>query len=300
MKIGINQFCYPMSYDVGDAIEATARMGFDSIELCFTAGEGYSSGGGGGVTDALDISGYYNRLLNMDSKDSDFRALRRLADDAGLRVSSVGGIASFTIWPLTAKDPGIAKKSIEAVKKMLDAADILGADTVLVIPGMVTEDLEYLEAFEIAQERIALLADHAPHMGIGIENVWNNMLYSPLELNSFVDGTGRPNVGVYFDIANARRFGCPEAWIRCLGRRIRKFHCKDYRMSLDNINAFTNILDGDVNYPAVLDAIRGIGYDGDLVVELTPPAHYLVESTLAYARRTLLELLDMQKKEERK
>ena len=300
MKIGINQFCYPMCYDVKDAIEATARLGFDSIELCFTAGQGYQSGGGGGVTDALDISGYYNRLLNMDSTPADFRALRRLADDAGLRVSSVGGIASFTIWPLTAKDEKIAQKSMDAVKKMLDAADVLGADTVLVIPGNVEEDMEYLWAYETAQERVARLAEYAPEMGIGIENVWNNMLYSPLELTRFVEGTGRANVGVYFDIANARRFGYPQAWIRCLGGRIRKFHCKDYRMSLDNINAFTNILDGDVNYPAVLDAMRDIGYDGDLVVELTPPAHYLVESTLAYARRTLLELLEEQKKEEAK
>ena len=97
--------------------------------------------------------------------------------------------------------------------------------------------------------------------------------------------------GIYFDIANARRFGSPEQWIRTLGKRILSFHCKDYRMSLDNINAFTNLLDGDVNYPAVIEAIREIGYDGDLVVELTPPAHYLVENTLAYALGTLKDLL---------
>ena len=289
-----------MGCDVREAIETTARLGFDAIELCFTAGAGYKSGGGGGVTDALDISGYYNRLLNEDSTREDFRRLRRLADDAGLRVSSVGGIVSFSIWPLTARERDAAEKSMAALRKMLDAADVLGADTVLVIPGMVTKDMEYEWAFETAQQRVAELADYAPGISIGIENVWNNMLYSPMELNRFVDGTGRKNVGIYFDIANARRFGYPEAWIRCMGGRIRKFHCKDYRMSIDNINAFTNILDGDVDYPAVLDAMRAIGYDGDLVVELTPPAHYLVESTIAYARKTLLELIANQKKEEGK
>ena len=291
MKIDINQFCYPMSYDVKDAIEATARMGFDSIELCFTAGRGGVSGAGG-VTDALDISGYYNRLLNVDSTEADFKALRRLADDANLRVSSVGGIASFTLWPLTSRDPAVAEQSMSAVRKMIDAARILGADTVLVIPGLVTEDMPCEWAYETAQSRVAELADYAPEIRIGIENVWNNMLYSPMELNRFVDGTGRANVGIYFDIANARRFGYPENWIRCMGGRILKFHCKDYRMSLDNINAFTNLLDGDVNYPEVMRAMSEIGYDGDLVVELTPPAHYLVESTIAYARKTLLELLD--------
>lgn len=290
MRIGINQFCYPMSYDVKDAIEATARMGFDSIELCFTAGRG-GAGSVGGVTDALDISGYYNRLLNMDSTEADFKALRRLADDAGLRVSSVGGIVSFSIWPLTSRDPSIAERSMCAVKKMMDAARILGAKTVLVIPGMLEADMPCEWGYQTAQERIAALAEYAPDINIGIENVWNNMLYSPMELNRFVDGTGKPNVGIYFDIANARRFGYPENWIRCMGRRIIQFHCKDYRMSLDNINAFTNILDGDVNYPEVIRAMREIGLNGELVVELTPPAHYLVESTIAYARNTLLELL---------
>ena len=298
MKIGINQFCYPMSYDVRDAIEATARLGFDSIELCFTPAQGGCVGGGGGVTDALDIGGYYNRLLNEDSTEADFRALRRLADDAQLRVSSVGGIVSFTIWPLTARDAAIAQRSMDAVRKMLDAAQILGADTVLVIPGIVTEDMPCEWAYETAQQRVTQLADYAPDIHIGIENVWNNMLYSPMELSRFVDGTGRSNVGVYFDIANARRFGFPENWIRCMGSRICKFHCKDYRMSLDNINAFTNILDGDVNYPEVIRAMGEIGYDGDLVVELTPPAHYMVESTFAYARKTLLELLKQQDKED--
>ena len=68
--------------------------------------------------------------------------------------------------------------------------------------------------------------------------------------------------GICFDIANARRFGYPEQWIRTLGGRILEFHCKDYRMSVDNINGFTNLLDGDVNYPAVVAAIRDIGFDG--------------------------------------
>lgn len=62
-------------------------------------------------------------------------------------------------------------------------------------------------------------------------------------------------------------------------------------MSLDNINAFTNILDGDVNYPECIKAMAEIGYDGDLVVELCPPAHYLVENTLKYAQDTLRTLI---------
>lgn len=289
MNIGVNQFCFPMSYDVRDAIAAAARLGFDSMEVCFTAADGARPGGG--VTDALDISGYHNRLLHAGASQSDLHELRAIADDHGMRISSIGGIVTFTIYPLTSPDAAVAQKSMDAVRRMLDAAHILGADTVLVIPGMLTADMRYEAAYELAQSRVAKLSEHAPDICLAVENVWNGMLYTPLEMRRFVDETGRANVGVYFDIANARRFGWPEQWIRTLGSRIRKFHCKDYRLSVDTINGFTNLLDGDVNWPAVITAIRDIGYDGDLVVELVPPAHHLVENTLAYAQATLKTLL---------
>ena len=38
MNIGVNQFCFPMSYDVADAVKAAKRLGFDSIEACFYGG----------------------------------------------------------------------------------------------------------------------------------------------------------------------------------------------------------------------------------------------------------------------
>ena len=272
-------------------MRAAKALGFDCFEVCLTAGKGGQSAGG--VTDALDISGYYNPLLNVDSGEKELHTLARMARDIGIRVCSVGGIVSFSIYPLTATEPRIAQRAMDAVRKMLDAAQVLGADTVLVIPGMLTQEMDYQQGFELAQERVARLAEHAPNVQLAIENVWNNMLYSPLELSAFVDGTGRPNVGVYFDVANARRFGYPQQWIRTLGGRIRKYHIKDYRMALDNINAFTNLLDGDVDYPQVMRAMAETGYHGDLIVELVPPARYLVENTLSHALSTLRDLIDM-------
>lgn len=179
------------------------------------------------------------------------------------------------------------------MKKMVDAARIVGADTVLVIPGMLTEDMEYRETYERVQQRVAALAEYAGDINIAIENVWNNFLYSPLELCRFVDEIGRNNVGVYFDIANARRFGYPEQWIRTLSFRIKGIHVKDYRVAVDNIHGFTNILDGDVNYRKVMEALGMIGYDGQFTVELIPPAHHLVDQTLAYARRVCTDLINL-------
>ena len=286
MRIGINQFCFPSPCGVREAMERAKALGYECMEICLTADQqpGRSAGG---VTDALDISGYFNPLLHEHAGEAEFTALRALSEEVGMPLSSVGGIVSFSIYPLTAREEETARKSMDAVRRMLDGAQAVGASAALVIPGMLTPDMGYQEGYDLAQERLALLADYAPGVCLMIENVWNNMLYSPLEMARFVDETGRANLGICFDIANARRFGYPEQWIRTLGKRIREFHCKDYRMSVDNINGFTNLLDGDVNYPAVMEAIRETGFDGDLMVELIPPAHFLVDQTLRHARETL-------------
>jgi len=166
MNIGVNQFCFPSSYGVERALHSAKALGFDSFEACLTAdGSGARDGG---VGDALDIAGYVNPLLNTSSSEADIKELRRIADGEGMRIAGVGGIVSFSIYPLNAREEGVAQKSLDAVRKMLDAARILGADTALVIPGMVTKDMDYRESFERAQSRLAILADYAPDIAIAV------------------------------------------------------------------------------------------------------------------------------------
>lgn len=296
MKIGINQFCFPGCMDVEESLQCAKDMGYDTFEVCLTVGKGYSNTSFG-VTDVLDISGYYNELCNINSTEHDFMTLKKKADETGMKISSVGGIVSFSIFPLSSPDEKIAQKSMDAVKKMVDAARILEADTVLVIPGMITEDMEYIETYERVRQRVADIAEYAGNINIALENVWNYFLYSPMEFRRFVDEIGRKNVGIYFDIANARRFGYPEQWIRTFSHRIRGIHVKDYRMSVDNIHGFTNILDGDVDYRKVMEALTEVKYDGPLTVELIPPAHDFVDQTLMHARRVCEMLVNRTKQQ---
>ena len=158
MRIGVNQFCFPAGCDVVQALRRAREIGFDCIELCLTADRSPEKTVGG-VTDALDISGYYNRLLHEHAGERELLELRRISEDVGLPVCSVGGIISFSIYPLTAQDPSIAQKSMDAVRRMLDAAQTLGAGSILVVPGIATEDLRYEQAYETAQTRVAQLAD---------------------------------------------------------------------------------------------------------------------------------------------
>ncbi|MDR1439096.1 MAG: sugar phosphate isomerase/epimerase, partial [Clostridiales bacterium] len=75
-------------------------------------------------------------------------------------------------------------------------------------------------------------------------------------------GSASRFVGAYFDVGNVLSTGYPEHWIKILGKRIKKVHFKDYRRSVGTLAGFVDLLSGDANYPAVMEAFREIGYDG--------------------------------------
>lgn len=121
-----------------------------------------------------------------------------------------------------------------------------------------------------AMKRLAPIAEEAG-VHIGVENVWNRFLLSPLEMRAFIDTVGSSHVGAYFDVGNVVYEGYPEQWIRILGSRIRKVHFKDFRRNPGGLNSFVDILSGDVNWAAVMQAFEDVGYDGWVTGEMTTP-----------------------------
>ena len=89
-----------------------------------------------------------------------------------------------------------------------------------------------------------------------------------------MDRVGHPYVQCYFDVGNVVRSGYPEHWIRVLGPRIKKVHFKDYRINVGTLAGAVELLAGDVNYPAVRDALRDVGYDGWCIAEIGPRQHW--------------------------
>jgi hexulose-6-phosphate isomerase len=95
-----------------------------------------------------------------------------------------------------------------------------------------------------------------------------------------------PFVGSYFDVGNVLRTGYPQHWIRVLGARIKKVHFKDYRIDVGTIDGFVDLLSGDVDYPAVIEALRDVGYDGWCIAEIGPRPRW-PESTLTATARAM-------------
>ena len=121
----------------------------------------------------------------------------------------------------------------------------------------------------------ALLQKIEPHaralgVRIGVENVWNNFLLSPLEMARFLDELNSPYIKAYFDVGNVMYSGYPEHWIRILGKRIKKVHFKDYRRDAKGLAGFVDLLAGDVDWVKVIDAFEAVGYTGWASAEMCP------------------------------
>ena len=170
---------------------------------------------------------------------------------------------------------GIVNSNSPDIRSAIDLSKLYGGTSVLVVAGRVNEEKPYDENY---REWSALLKENAPYaedQGIDllVENVWNNFLFSPLEMARFIDEIDSPAIGVYFDLGNVVRFGWPDQWIRILGPRIVKLDIKEYSRELQlNEGLYkgfnVEIGDGDVNYPACRDALAEIGFEGWATAEV--------------------------------
>jgi hexulose-6-phosphate isomerase len=181
--------------------------------------------------------------------------------------------------PLSSADPAVVEKSLEGMRTSLHNAKLWGADTVLLVPAVVNPETSYAQAWERSQREIRKLIPLAQELKviIGIEEVWNKFLLSPLEFARYVDEFRSPWIRAYFDIGNVAIQAYPQDWIRTLGKRIVKLHVKDFSFK-KRLAEFTPLLEGEIDWKAVHAALVEIGYQGTATVELAGgDATYLKE-----------------------
>ncbi len=191
----------------------------------------------------------------------------------GLEIPSVCGEMHWK-YLLSDPDPAVREKGVEALRLSLQDANAYGADTVLLVPGRVTEDVTYDECWTRSVEEIKKVIPLAKELKIkiGIENVWNNFLLSPMEAATYVDQFRSVFVGFYFDCGNILNYGWPEQWIKILRNRIAKVHIKEFSKKQADSQGRSagfkvNLLEGDINWGKVMAALDKIGYGGWTTVE---------------------------------
>ncbi len=262
-----------------EAMELAKKAGYDGIEL------------------TLDAPGSLG--LTPETTEEELLALKNYAAELGLELPSVAS-SLYWAYSFTSDDPRERQDAYHTAVCQLKQAYVLGADTILVVPGSVAVEfvperpvVAYDVCWNRALEAMKMLALEAEkyQVSIGIENVWNQFLLSPLEMKLFIDQIDSPWVGSYFDVGNVVYAGYPEQWIRILGTRIKKVHFKDYRRNPGGLNAFVDLLSGDVNWPEVMKAFGDIGYNGWATGEMLPPYTYAADQIIFHTSASMDRIL---------
>jgi hexulose-6-phosphate isomerase len=194
-------------------------------------------------------------------------------DATGLLIPSVCGEMHWK-FPLSDPDPQVREKGVEALKVAIEDSKVYGADTVLLVPGRVNDTVSYDECWNRSSDELkkALPLAEKLNVKIGVENVWNNFLLSPMEAATYLDQFGSPFVGFYFDCGNILAYGWPEQWIKILEKRIAKVHIKEYSRKIADKQGKSagfgvKLTEGDVNWSKVMKALDEIGYNGWATIE---------------------------------
>lgn len=195
------------------------------------------------------------------------------AQEYSLDIPSVV-VSTHWAHPLSSPDASVRETGRKGVETALYDAKEYGASVILLVPGVVNEQVSYKEAYKRSRAEIEKLLPLAEELEIviGIENVWNHFLLSPLEAASYVDDFRSEWVGWYFDIGNIMNFGWPEQWIDILGDRIVMIHIKEFSREKRNDEGLWNgfrvhYTEGDNNWKAIMASLKKTGYSGYAVAE---------------------------------
>lgn len=256
IKKAINIWSFKAGTSVTSCLEIAKAAGFDGIEL------------------ALNETGE----VSLTSTEKELLEIKKYAQDTEIELPSLA-TGLYWSYSLTSESKLIRDKAKSIVKKQLEMAAVIGADTILVVPGAVgvdfvsdSEIVSYDKAYDYALEALTELKAEAESfkVSIGIENVWNKFLLSPLEMRDFIDKVNSDFIGAYLDVGNIIYTGYPEQWIRILASRIKKIHFKDFRRSVGTLSGFVDLLAGDVNFPEVVKALHEINYHSYVTAEMLP------------------------------
>lgn len=271
MKKGIHYWALPQALSLREKMRFAKRMGFDGLELV--------------ILETGD--------LRLDSKEDELEAIRCAAQEEGVEIIALSNSLNWKC-SLTSEVDKVREKAKNMLIRQLQIAAALKVEIILALPGFVsmnfiTNDLhpsvsthdgmnyhpgQEVIHYEIAYQRsLAAFREIAPvaeQMGImiGIENIWNQFMLSPIEMRSFIDEIGSEYIQSYFDVGNVLPFGHPEQWIRILGSRIKRVHVKDFVRGSSSLKGFVNLLSGDVDFTEVMKALCEVGYDSWITAEV--------------------------------
>jgi sugar phosphate isomerase/epimerase len=208
-------------------------------------------------------------------------AIKNSITDQGLRISNINAFMMNAIndhrqkyWHPSWIEPyqPYRQVRIDHTRRALDLAKELGAPCITTEPGGPLEPGQRWEdALDLFCENLRPVADHAKAVGVPllVEPEPGLLIETADQYERFADRFNHPGVGLNFDIGHMY---CvkddPSMAIRQLARHLRHVHLEDIAASRVHHHLVPG--EGAINFPPILQALREIGYDGWVTIELYP------------------------------
>ncbi len=213
--------------------------------------------------------------LGPETSEDQVKQVGEAAHRAGVTIASLW-VSPLAATPLNSPDAAVRDQGRQAIAKALEFARHLDCGALLMVPGRVGNGAHFEIGYETTWKRFSAelikmvaLAESYKVL-LTLENVSNRFLVSPLEMRAFVDQFQSPWLQSHFDTGNVMYFGYPQDWILTLGPRIRRVHVKDRKATPQAEDAQTSrLLEGDVDWKAVMQALVQVGYRGSISPEIS-------------------------------
>lgn len=238
---------------VTDKFRAAKNAGFDAIELRFASEE-----------------------LPATLSADEVKRIGDAAHQAGVQIASMWMGGAFRSNPINSPDAAVRAKSMEGLKQGLECARHLNCEATLLYLCRLGEGAKEQFGYEDTWNRVTEeLPKGIPwaeenKVCLTVENVWNKFILSPMEMRAFLDQFHSPWIQSHFDVGNVMQYGYPQDWILTLGPRIKRVHLKDYKLAKGyEQGKFADLLEGDVDWKAVMAAFVKVGYRGFMSPEIS-------------------------------
>jgi hexulose-6-phosphate isomerase len=238
MKFGVRNGVLRKPWD--EVFYEAGRLGFDGVEL--------------------DIGADYAESLFWSAEGR--KEIKRMMEESGVELASV---CLGVMWrlSLSSEREDIRRTALEIIRRSTAYCDELGAGFILVpITPARDEGIDPDRSLENWIKGLELCVPEAERNGVvlAVENVGGGICPSARNQMRIIEAINSPFVRAYYDFGNGLSLGNdPVEEIRFLGDKIYAIHAK--------APGGTYLGEGDLDFNAVADAIREIGYDGYIILE---------------------------------
>jgi len=213
------------------------------------------------------FSGFQIWKQKMDKEGLSGRELLRMAQDLGLEITAVGGGPNLV-------DPKVSEESVRSFREFLELSVELGPGIVTAETKAKPEGLPDEDAWKYTVETVSRICEYAEKLGavLAIEPSGPCFIRDHDMWMELARKVGSESLKVNYDPANIVWAGRdPVEGVRALGKNIVHTHAKDISFlgsteheELHDVPAG----EGLVDYPAYLRALKEVGYEGYLTVEM--------------------------------